>query len=314
MFEQIKSFIEDYDKIVIHRHKNPDGDAYGSQMGLKRLIELNYPKKTVYAVGDVNIFSYAGEVDEVEDTFYQGALVIVVDVAVSQLISDDRYRLADKVVVIDHHLNDANIEAVSFIDSSYISCAELIAHMAMSLSWKMDASVATKLMLGIVTDSGRFLYPNTSARTFEIAASLMKLGAELQFLYDKLYTESLNFKKLKGYFINNFKMTDHKVAFMKNPMDIKEKFDVSTFTISRAMVNQMSGIENICIWANFTEDDEGKIQCELRSKSIPIVDVARKYGGGGHALACGCTVPSFEVADQILHELDGLVEKSENNG
>lgn len=80
------------------------------------------------------------------------------------------------------------------------------------------------------------------------------------------------------------------------------------------MVNQMSGIENICIWANFTEDDEGKIQCELRSKSIPIVEVARKYGGGGHALACGCTVPSFEVADQILHDLDGLVEKSENNG
>ena len=314
MFNQIKTLIEKYDHIVIHRHKNPDGDAYGSQMGLKRLIELNYPEKTVYAVGDTNVFSYAGDVDQVDDEFYHDSLVIIVDVAVSQLMSDDRYKLAAQKLVIDHHLNDCNIDAISVIDPTYISCAELIADMALSFDWKMDETVATRLMLGIVTDSGRFLYPNTKARTFEIAAALMKKGAKLQFIYNQLYTESLNFKKLKGYFINNFKTTDRKVAYMKNKADIKNKFDVSTFTVSRAMVNQMSGIENVSIWANFTEDDEGNIQCELRSKEIQIVDIAKKYGGGGHALACGCTVDSFDVADQVLADLDGLIEKSEKNG
>jgi phosphoesterase RecJ-like protein len=314
MFEQIKNLIEKYNHIVIHRHKNPDGDAYGSQMGLKRLIELNYPEKTVYAVGDTNVFSYIGEVDVVEDEFYQESLVIIVDVAVSQLISDDRYKLAKERLIIDHHLNDANIDAISVIDSTYISCAELIADMALTLNWTIDETVATTLMLGIVTDSGRFLYPNTKARTFEIVAALLKKGARLQYIYNQLYTESINFKKLKGYFINNFKTTDHKVAFMKNKSDIKDKFGVSTFTVSRAMVNQMSGIENVSIWANFTEDDDGYIQCELRSKEIPIVDIAKKYGGGGHELACGCTVDSFDVVDQVLNDLDGLIEKSENNG
>jgi len=314
MFKQIKTLIEEYDSIVIHRHKNPDGDAYGSQMGLKRLIELNYPNKKVYAVGDANVFSYVGDVDHVDDDFYQGALAVILDVAVSQLVSDDRYKLARERLVIDHHLNESNIEGIHMIEPSYISCAEFIADMALSLKWRIDELTATRLMIGIVTDSGRFLYPNTKAETFEIVAKLMRKGAKLQYIYDKLYTESLNFKKLKGYFINNFKTTNHKVAYMKNTSKIKDQFDVSTFTVSRAMVNQMSGIENICIWANFTEDDEGLIQCELRSKELPIVDVAKKYGGGGHALACGCTVDSFDTADKIIADLDELIEKSEKHG
>lgn len=314
MFKQIKTLIEEYDHIVIHRHKNPDGDAYGSQMGLKRLIEMNYPKKTVYAVGDTNVFSYIGDIDEVDNDFYQGALAIILDVAVSQLVSDDRYTLAKQRLVIDHHMNDSNIDAINMIESSYISCAELIADMALTLEWDIDDLAATRLMIGIVTDSGRFLYPNTKAKTFEIAAALMNKGAKLQYIYNQLYTESLNFKKLKGYFINNFKTTEYNVAYMKNDTAVKEQFGVSTFTVSRAMVNQMSGIEDISIWANFTEDADGLIQCELRSKEIPIVDVAKKYGGGGHALACGCTVDSFDMADEILADLDKIIEKSEKRG
>lgn len=314
MFKQIKTLIEEYDHIVIHRHKNPDGDAYGSQMGLKRLIEMNYPKKTVYAVGDTNVFSYIGDIDEVDNDFYQGALAIILDVAVSQLVSDDRYTLAKQRLVIDHHMNDSNIDAINMIESSYISCAEMIADMALTLEWDIDDLAATRLMIGIVTDSGRFLYPNTKAKTFEIAAALMNKGAKLQYIYNQLYTESLNFKKLKGYFINNFKTTEYNVAYMKNDTAVKEQFGVSTFTVSRAMVNQMSGIEDISIWANFTEDADGLIQCELRSKEIPIVDVAKKYGGGGHALACGCTVDSFDMADEILADLDKIIEKSEKRG
>ncbi|MCK5762006.1 MAG: bifunctional oligoribonuclease/PAP phosphatase NrnA, partial [Candidatus Izimaplasma sp.] len=79
-------------------------------------------------------------------------------------------------------------------------------------------------------------------------------------------------------------------------------------------VNQMSGMEDINIWANFTMDEENIVQVELRSKKIPIVDIAHKYGGGGHALACGCTLSSFEEADLVLNDLDELLEKEKQNG
>lgn len=313
MNNTIIDMIEAYDRIIIHRHKNPDGDAYGSQMGLKRIIERNYPTKEVYAVGDMNNFQFLGQMDQIDDSLFKGALSIVVDVCVTHLISDDRYQLADQVLVIDHHLNQPDFACTSIIESDHIACAELIAGIFIDKQFMIDKEAATALLTGIVTDSGRFLYPNTTAETFEVVAQLLQQGAELNWIYNNLYTEEVNFKKLKGYFINNFQLTEHNVAYMKNTKDVKDKFDVSTFIVSRAMVNQMANLRGIDIWANFTEDDDGSILAELRSAKESIVHIARKYGGGGHALACGCTLHSFEEVDQVLQDLDNFNERSSLN-
>lgn len=313
MYDIVKSLITKYDRIIIHRHKNPDGDAWGSQMGLKRLIELNYPDKEVYAVGDENVFSFLGHMDIIPDSYYTGALAIVVDVCVTHLISDGRYTLADEVLVIDHHLNEPNFECTSIVESDFISCAGLIASVFIENNYIFDDVAATRFLTGIVTDSGRFVYPRTSAETLETAAYLVRQGADLNWIYKQLYTEELNFKKLKGYFINNFQITKNNVAYMKNDKNVKDKFGVTTFTVSRAMVNQMSSIKDINIWANFTEEDDGNVLVELRSAKDSIVHIARKYGGGGHALACGCSLNSLDEVEQVLKELDDFSE-GVNNG
>lgn len=311
MYDKMLELIESYDTIIIHRHYNPDADAYGSQMGLKRIIQMNFPEKNVYAVGDVNGYSFLGEVDVISNDVFKGALSIVVDVSVKRLVADQRYELADHVLVIDHHLNDSDIADTNFNFSDAIACAQIIADFAFKMDLRLDALAAEKLLTGIITDSGRFLYPKTSSDTLRIAASLIDYGVDINKIYDKLYTESMNSKKLKGYFINNFRITDHKVAYMKNDLSVKDKFGVSTFTVSRAMVNQMSGIEGVEIWANFTESEDKEILCELRSRRKPIVHIAKKYGGGGHALACGCTLQSFDEVDKVLADLDLYLESGE---
>lgn len=307
MYNKILEYINKYDKIIIHRHKNPDLDALGSQIGLKALLNLNFPTKEVYVVGDMGGFNFLGSMDEIEDSVFEGALSIVVDVAVSYMVSDERYKLSDFVMVIDHHLNSSDFADYAYNDSSLIACAQIISDMAQSNDFKINAEAATALFGGLVTDSGRFLYPNTKTSTFEIAAYLAKNGADIQFIYDNLYIETLNFKKLKGYFINNFSTTKRNVAYMKNNPDVKDKFEVSSFVVSRAMVNQMSGIKGVPMWVNFTMDDEGLIQTEIRSKNISVVEVAKKYGGGGHLLACGCTLSSWEDTDKVLEDLDQLL-------
>jgi len=314
MYKQILTKIKEYDTIIIHRHIQPDVDALGSQIGLKGLIKDNFPEKTVYAVGDMTVFDFLGEMDEIPDAAFQGALSIVVDVAQTARVSDDRFRLAEETMVIDHHKNDTDFADVFISRPDYIATALIIAEMCQEHGLHVGEDVATALFAGIVTDSGRFLYPSTDALTFRMAAFLCDQGARIQEIYDSLYDEDLNLKRLKGYFINNFRTTTNHVAYMKNDSDLKEQYDVSTFTVSRGMVNQMAGIKGIPAWANFTEDDDGQIQCELRSKSASIVDIAMKYGGGGHDLACGCTVESWETTDRILADLDARFEREENNG
>jgi phosphoesterase RecJ-like protein len=78
------------------------------------------------------------------------------------------------------------------------------------------------------------------------------------------------------------------------------------------MVNQMSGIKGIDAWVNFTESDEGII-VEMRSKKQPIIDIAMQYGGGGHALACGCTLSSFKESEQLLSDLHEHLLRREDN-
>ena len=99
MFEHIISLIESYDTIILHRHTKPDGDAIGSQIGLKRLILDNYPTKRVLSVGDAPgryAFVEGSTPDEVVDEVYTGALAIILDTAARPLISDERYTLAEK--------------------------------------------------------------------------------------------------------------------------------------------------------------------------------------------------------------------------
>lgn len=308
--KQIEERIKEYQTIIIHRHTNPDLDALGSQIGLAKLLKENFPEKQIYQVGEMNHFDFLGGMDVVEDHQYQDALVLILDVAVSHMVSDDRYQLAKHVMVIDHHKNASDLGAEEYIDSSYGACAELIADFAIQMSWKFTPEAATALFAGIVTDTGRFQYANATARTLRIASQLMEYGANPQFIYDNLYIETLESKRTKAYFAHAFSLTRNNVAYLKNDASIYEKFPLSPFSISRGMVNQMAGIAEVRIWANFTYDPKTeKIMCEFRSRHIPIVEIAKKYGGGGHECACGATIDSFEVADKILEDFDLLLDE-----
>ena len=313
MFKDVLEKIRQYETIIIHRHIQPDLDALGSQFGMKALIEKNFENKTVHVVGDMNDFTLFGAMDTIDDAVFKEALIIVLDVAGKDRVSDNRFMMGKEKIVIDHHQNETDFADLFIHDPSQIATCQMLTQMIVDELLEIDADIATYLFGGLVTDSGRFMYPATNNKTFEAAAFLVKHGARMQEIYDAVYVEDYSTKKLKGYFINNFKRTENNVAYMKNPVTLKDRFNVSTFTISRGMVNQMAGIKGIPIWANFTESDDGEIQCELRSKDVPIVDIAKKYGGGGHNLACGCTLNSWDETDAVLRDLDSLAERIQNN-
>ena len=308
MFKTILSCIKDFDTIIIHRHHHPDGDAMGSQIGMKHIIKENFPEKTVYTVGDdPKHFHFMSDavMDDITDDTYTGALAIILDTAASHLISDSRYTLAAKSVRMDHHIFCEKIADEELVDTSYESCCGLITQFAVDCGLRLSPIAAQSLYTGMVTDSGRFRYDGTTARTFRLAAVLMETGFDTNELFRNLYADELAGKQLKAKFTMKIQCTDSGVAYIYTDLDEFNALGLDTFTVSRGRVNTMGDLKGIPIWVNFTETEQG-VLCEIRSNRYNINPIAVKYGGGGHQKASGATVPDKATAMAMLHDLDAI--------
>ena len=309
MFESIIFLIEQYDKIIIHRHSKPDGDAMGSQIGLKKLIEANYPNKRVLCVGD-SAGRYSFVQKDVPDTVtnedYKGALAIILDTSARALISDERYTLADTTARIDHHIFCEKIAECEVTDTSYESCCSLITALAIEA---VTCDAATALYTGMVTDSGRFRYDSTTPDTLRRAAFLLEAGIDTRDIYRNLYADDFSYIRLRASFVLKVRFTQNNVAYIYTTAEEAKECGVDTFTISRGMVGVMGEIRGVDIWVNFTESEQG-VLCEIRSDRYNINPIAVKYGGGGHEKASGATVADRESAMLMLADLDKIAEVS----
>jgi len=306
MEQTILEKIKSYDTIIIHRHNRPDFDAYGSQLGLASLLKLNFPKKNVYVVGDDSSYPYPHQMDIISDETYNGALAFILDTCEMKLVSDDRYKLAKELIVIDHHLNETNLNpTIIYKNEKWISCSEIIADLAIKWGFEFNKESASHMLAGIIGDSGRYNYINkdNGEHTFYISSVLMRYGVDVKEIYDFLYIEPLAKRQARLLF-SDFKLSENNVAYRFNDQALIEKSGLDFFSVSRGMVNGMAGIKEVPIWANFTENEAGEVVAELRSRNISIVDIAKKYGGGGHANACGATLKSFDEAMLMINDLN----------
>ncbi len=308
MFEKALELIREYDRIIIHRHKNPDGDAMGSQVGLYHMIRDTFPEKTVHMVGDGSRrYDFIADVPmaKLEDREWFGALAIILDLSSSSLISDDRYRLAEKTLRIDHHIQGEMVADVEIDDPSYESCAGLVTEMAIETGMIVSDKAATALFSGTVTDSGRFRYDSTSSGTFRRTAFLLERNVDIDSVYKKLYTIDIASFKLKGHFTQKAQFTEHNVGWIYADKEELKELGISAFTASRGYVNTLADLKDVNIWVAFAEDEDG-VLCELRSAEPNINPIAVRYGGGGHAKASGAKVKDREMAMAMLKDLDEL--------
>jgi phosphoesterase RecJ-like protein len=315
MIDLLFKKIEEYDTIIIHRHNRPDGDAIGSQLGLAETLKYKYPYKNIYCVGDEAAkYSFLGKMDNISDEIYENALVIIVDVAVKSMVSDDRYKLAKEVFIIDHHRNESDVTTNHIVDVTRVAAAEFIAAILLDRGFEIPQYAATCLYCAIITDGGRFMYGSNLAETLRVASELVKIGADYSFIYSNIYVEKLEDKQMKNYFSNRFEMTENGVAYLKNTHEVFEKFPREFNDISRGMLSVMSGVEEIKIWLNFTYDiSKDVIVGEFRSRDYSIVDIAKKWGGGGHSLACGASIKTWEDVDLVIADFDSLLKEAKNN-
>lgn len=314
IFRKIEAKIQEYNSIIIFHHVRPDGDCLGSQFGLKELVKDNYKEKNVYAVGDDGgIFPFLNfKMDKIpKDEILQNSLGIVVDANYSNRIQNAELIMEKKikeVIRIDHHPENDDLEAsLVFKDDSYSASAEQIGDLALNLEWKISKKAAEYIYLGIVTDSGRFLFNKTSPRTFQISAKLLETNFDFDKFSLKLYERKLLDLKKQNIVLNNLKTKGNIIYFEANEKMMKEN------NIDEQIANfiyLISNIENYYVWIFFIEDkEENLIRIRLRSSGPNVNEVAKKFNGGGHFRASGAKINSFDEVSKVLEESQKAIDK-----
>ena len=305
---QILEKIKAYDTIIIHRHMKPDPDALGSQVGLKAVLEHHFPEKTIKAVGfNEPTLTWIAEMDQVDDTDYNDALAIICDTANTARIDDKRYLQAEFVIKIDHHPNDEVYGDLVWVDTNSSSASEMIALFAEATNLELSDYAAKMLCAGIIGDTGRFLYPSTSARTLRIASKLREHNFDYAELTRKMDTMSFKIAKLQGYVYDHLEVDEKGAARVILTQEILKKYDV-TDAETAAIVGAPGRIDTVSLWGIFVEQSDGHYRVRLRSKFVPINEVAKEHDGGGHPLASGANSYSLEENELIYQKLKNLLK------
>ncbi|MFT9600860.1 DHH family phosphoesterase [Mesobacillus sp.] len=305
MKEQILEAIENYETIIIHRHVRPDPDAYGSQGGLAEILKASFPEKNIYTVGaEEPSLNYLRRLDSISDDTFKGALVIVCDTANAERICDERYRLGEQLVKIDHHPNEDPYGDLQWVDTSASSTSEMVYEFYLTFKEKglrISDEAARLLYAGIVGDTGRFLYPSTTNKTFAYAGELIHYNFSRTELYDRMYELAPNVVKLNGYILQNFELLENGAAKVVMKRELLDQYSVKPSEAS-LLVSELGNVKGIKAWVFFIEEED-QIRVRLRSKGPVINTIARNYNGGGHPLAAGASIYSWDDVDKVLADL-----------
>lgn len=310
-FTAIMKAIEKYSRIIIHRHQRPDPDAVGSQVGLAEILRASFPYKEIFVVGkDIPEFDWIGEMDEIDNSLYDDALVIVTDTANAPRIDDRRFNMGDMLIKIDHHPDDEPYGDLSWVDDQASSCSEMIYrfYQRFAKQLKMPKKAANALFAGIVGDTGRFMYPATTPQTMLVAGALMAAGADASAICRREDEITVPLAKLSSFVYQNMTVTDHHIAYVILDKETLNRLNLSEAETS-SVVPLPGKIRGVAAWVIFVQQEDGHYRVRLRSKGPEINGVAKNHRGGGHPMASGAKATDMAEVKQIVSELDALASQ-----
>ena len=303
----VNNLLNEPKDIVIVGHKNPDGDAVGSCLGLyfflKKLghnptviVPNDFPDFLKWLPGSETILIYEKNSEQSESCISEADLIFTLDFNSLGRIGSMQEPLEQSnatFVMIDHHQQPGDYAVATYSDTSMSSTCEMVYVFMESLQGLhlLDSKIATNLYTGIMTDTGSFRFPSTSASTHRRIASLIEAGANNAKIHQNIYdTSSPDRMKLLGVALKNLViLPEFKTAYISlTQKDLDEnKFKKGD---TEGFVNYALSIKGIVFAVIFIENkQESIIKMSLRSKGdFSVNEVARThYHGGGHINAAG---------------------------
>jgi bifunctional oligoribonuclease and PAP phosphatase NrnA len=318
--DQVLEELRGGERFLLTTHEGPDGDALGSllatqavltQLGKDSVMFLaakEFPLPVEYRFLPLEEVFHEPPADVVDRT-----LVFLDCGNIDRMPVDFLQRPDARVVNIDHHHDNTRFGSVNLVDVDASCTAEIVYGLAKELGAELTPEIASALYVGLVTDTGRFMYGNTGARSHRMAAELIEAGVDVHDTYQRLYErvpiEKLHLisRALAG--VERFDDGRLGVAYISQAdYEAAEADEVLTEGIID-FVRSLEGLQVAAVIRDKTDGGNSARKVSLRSTngSVDVSAIARKHGGGGHPRAAGFStdLPYEELIEALRAELAG---------
>ena len=310
--EQIGEVLRSHQSFVLLSHVRPDGDAIGSQLALGysllalgksvRLInEDGLPENLAFLPGSARIESPPAEPLDVE-------VAIALDTATKPRLGERALHAASKAALwlnIDHHVSNPLYGDLNLIDSTSPATGQILYDLITHLGLPLPPETRDAIYVAVSTDTGSFQYPSTTAKTYELAADLIRRGVDVGTINSQTYDE-LPYRRLElmRALLGTLQRTpDGMVAYW----ELRDQTRLELGLLpedSEGLIDVIRAIRGVQLAVFFEELPDGMIRASMRSKDrrLNVCQIAMEFGGGGHALAAGLRMPGplAEAKAQVL--------------
>ncbi|MDC7995557.1 DHH family phosphoesterase [Altibacter sp. HG106] len=321
----VKKALDSAQNIVIIGHKNPDGDAIGSCLGLAGFLRKkdysatvvmpnDFPEFLKWMPGCDDVLIFEKQTETVKTILDAADVIFTLDFNALNRSGDLTPLLEDSeatFVMIDHHQQPDDYAAATYSDASMSSTAQMVFHCIEALEGvsEIDADIATNLYTGIMTDTGSFRFPATTATTHRVIAQLIENGAVPNVIHENIYdTASQNRMKLLGVALDNLTvLSEYRTAYITLSQEELDRHEFRKGD-TEGFVNYALSIKDIVFALIFIENrQENIVKISLRSKGpFSVNEFSRKhFHGGGHNNAAGGR--SLQSLDETVHEFISIL-------
>ena len=290
--------------IVIVSHVDPDGDAFGSSLALKRALE-HLGKRVVLPLEPPRFLAFlaeAGELSAPLEDLPEHALLTVLDVADRSRATGAPFTGAEKIINIDHHGTNDHFGDLALVAPEKAATAQIVKDLLDTLGFPWTVDVATPCLTGILTDTGNFRHANTDRSVLEAAGALIDVGVPYTELTDRLQWRHPDYFKMLGEVMGTVDFhLDGRLVTARLTRAMRERIGESDDD-SDDFVGLIRYAEGTLVAALLKERDEG-VKLSVRSRGgVSAQAICRELGGGGHVAAAGATVAGD--MDEALRQLE----------
>ena len=307
------------DRFILTTHENPDGDALGSLLATHRILEALGKDSVMFLAAKEFPLPVEYQFLPLEEVFHEppadisDRIVVFLDCGNIDRMPVDFLKNGDnKVINVDHHHDNTRFGTINLIDVDASCTAEIVYDLAGLLGVELTPEIANALYVALVTDTGKFMYENTDARSHRMAAGLIEAGVQVNEVYRRLYEHApIEKLKLLARALEKIELLDDGRLAVTNISSDDYADAGASEALTEGVIDHLRTVDGPLVAAVIRDQAESgraarKVSMRSTDGRVDVSAIARVHGGGGHRRAAGfgTDLPHEQIVEFLIGEIE----------